>query len=139
MNREVCTVTARSFIYETEPWGYDDDRPYLNQAIKIVTGLSAVQLLRMSLKIERRFGRTRERGGGIVAREIDIDILFYGNHIIETKELVIPHPRLHLRKFVLIPMAGLNTDFVHPGLNKTIKELVDSCKDPLEVKIYNVI
>ena len=139
LNREVGTVTSRSLIYETEPWGYDDDKPYLNQAIKIVTGLSAEQLLRKSLKIERRFGRMREMRSGIEARNIDIDILFYGNHIIITKELIIPHPRLHLRKFVLIPMADLNADFVHPGLHKTIKELVDSCKDSLEVKIYNVI
>jgi len=137
INREVGEVISRSSVYETEPWGYDDDKPYLNQAIKIVTGLTPEQVLRMVLKIEKRNGRRRRFDGGIEAREIDIDILFFGDLVIKTAHLCIPHPRLHLRKFVLIPMADLDPDFIHPESGKTIGALIESCSDRLEVKKYN--
>ena len=120
-----------SNIYETEAWGKTDQEPFLNQVLEMESYLSAFELLKTCLKIEAALGRSREERWG--SRSIDIDILFYGDEIIEEKHLQIPHPRLHQRNFVLIPLKEIAPDFLHPVLGKKIDLLSKSSKDSLAV------
>jgi 2-amino-4-hydroxy-6-hydroxymethyldihydropteridine diphosphokinase len=110
-----------SSIIETEPYGKTDQPFFLNCVMKIDTTLSAQKLLRLCLKTETNLGRIRNEKWG--PRTIDIDILFYGTEIIEENDLIIPHPGIQERKFVLASLAELCPDLVHPVLNKRIKEL----------------
>lgn len=97
------TVEACSSIYETEPVGYVDQSPFLNMVIELITELSAEELLVTMLAIENRLGRTRDVRWG--PRTIDLDLLLYGEHSLTTPDLIIPHPRMHERAFVLVPLA----------------------------------
>jgi 2-amino-4-hydroxy-6-hydroxymethyldihydropteridine diphosphokinase len=130
------TIISRSLVYETEPWGFDDPSPFLNQVVEIGTGLSPESLLEQLLTIETRLGRIRPFDGcgcsvpgSYEGRTIDIDILFYGQQLIFTDKLMIPHPRLHERRFCLVPMNEIAPDFIHPLLKKTISVLLGSCND----------
>ena len=118
---------AVSSVYETEPWGFDHEVPFLNQAIGITTGKSPRQLLKEFLAIETRMGRVRNVPG-YNARTLDIDILFYGQEVIRRKDLIIPHPRLGERRFALIPLEEIAPDFVHPLEHKTIRQLLKECE-----------
>jgi len=112
-----------SSVYETEPAGYREQPLFLNAVCRISTGLNPEKLLRLAKKIEAKLGRTP--GFPNAPRPIDIDILFYDNQVLNDKELTIPHPRLAERAFVLVPMAEIAPDLVHPGNKKTVKELLD--------------
>jgi 2-amino-4-hydroxy-6-hydroxymethyldihydropteridine diphosphokinase len=133
-------VVQRSSIYETDAWGFVDNTAFLNQVIVVNTSLRADELMKKMLLAETELGRERARSGeGYSARTIDIDLLFYGNHIINEPGLVVPHPRLHLRRFTLIPMAEIAPGFVHPVFNMSIARLESSCTDQLKaVKYTNV-
>ncbi len=123
-----------SSVYESEPVGYADQPKFLNVAAIVSTPISVSDLLRRLKVIERDLGRVpRERWR---EREIDIDIIFYGGLKIETHELTVPHPRAHLRRFVLQPLCEIASDFVHPLFNKTLKQLLDDCEDGLEVRRF---
>jgi len=132
---EIGEVNRKSKIYETEPWGYEDDKMYLNQVFEVNTDLSPQQLMDHILKIEKRLGRVR-LDGEISAREIDIDILLYDDIVIQEKDLIIPHPRFHLRKFALLALAELDGSLIHPVMDCSVKKLLEKCEDPLEVKVY---
>ncbi len=110
-----------SSIYDTEPVGEINQPRFLNMVCEARTTLSPTELFRLATAIEKKMGR--KPGKRNSPRPIDIDILFYGNQIIETPELTIPHPRLTERTFVLIPLAEIATDLVHPVSGKTIEEL----------------
>ena len=127
-----CNVIATSQIYETEAWGVSNQDAYYNQTLKIKTEMSAALLITTLLQIETVMGRIRKEKYS--ARNIDIDILFFNNDIINEKNLIIPHPRIQDRKFVLTPMAELAPLFIHPILKKTIKKLLMMSQDPLEAK-----
>lgn len=124
-------VLKISGVYETEAWGSDSKNSYLNQVVKINTHLTLTELLENMMTIEQKLGRVRKDQNS--DRTADLDILFYNDLILHTQEIQVPHPRLHLRKFVLIPLAEIEPLLVHPELKKTVKELLEDCKDTLKV------
>jgi 2-amino-4-hydroxy-6-hydroxymethyldihydropteridine diphosphokinase len=116
-------VIKQSSLYKTEPWGNKNQDEFLNQVLYVETNLNADEVLNKILTIEKMMGRNRTKDNQFAPRTIDLDILFYGEKIINNNNLVVPHPRLHLRNFVLTPLVEIAPALVHPILNKTIKEL----------------
>ena len=135
INREIGSITKTSLIYETEPWGFKCKNPFLNKAIKLETELSPQEILEKTLSIEKRLGRKRN-SSNYESRSIDIDILFYDDLQLKEEKLQIPHPRLHERKFALIPLTEIAGDFVHPVFEEKLNALSDKCKDYLNVELY---
>ena len=122
-NIEDCTVMKQSPFYRTEPVGVASQDWYVNGVICVETGLSAQDLIESLLSIETDMGRVRKQRWE--SRIIDLDILLYGHHVIDEKNLTIPHPLLHVRRFVLMPMVQLDPDLLHPVLGRTMSELFD--------------
>lgn len=121
------SIVNQSAIYETEPWGITDQPAFLNQVLEITTSLLPEDLLRIILNIEHDLGRIRyERWG---ARVIDIDILYFGQTIMDSARLTLPHPRIQDRRFVLAPLAEIAPGFIHPVLQKTTSKLLEQCPD----------
>jgi 2-amino-4-hydroxy-6-hydroxymethyldihydropteridine diphosphokinase len=132
IENDIAPVLKASAVYETQSWGKMDAPDYLNQVIELQTSLPAQAILEKILKIENDLGRRREEKWG--SRTIDIDILFYGQVIINELGLHIPHPELHKRRFTLEPLAEIAPELVHPVLNKNILQLKTELKDSLIVK-----
>ncbi len=123
-----------SSFYETEPWGYSEQDDFVNCVVEVATSLEAGKLLALLQKIERDIGRdgvTRRRWG---PRIIDLDILFYGDTVVEVEGLNIPHPHLHQRAFVLVPLTEIAPDFLHPILKKSPSEMHSELVDRSGVK-----
>ena len=127
IRKDIGKVILISKIYETKSWGFQSD-DFLNICIMIKSELLPAELLNKLKNLEVRIGRIRN-SSKILAREIDIDILFYSDKIVDHKDLIIPHPRLHLRNFVLYPLNDIASDFIHPILLKPINELLEECED----------
>jgi len=131
IHQNIGPVRQASSLYETEAWGKVDQESYLNQALEVSTLLSPQEVLAEIFRIEKTLGRLR--ASKWEARPIDIDILFFEDEIIATDALTIPHPLLHRRNFVLIPMLEIAPFMMHPLLLKSIEELYCESRDNLEV------
>ena len=145
IQERIGTVAAASSIYETAPWGEFEVESgerrvesgewrvesgewrvenFLNQALVVETPLTAHEVLHEAQEIERQLGRVRKEGSKVYSsRPMDIDIIFFNDEVIESKELTVPHPRMHLREFVLAPLTEVMPDYRHPVLGKTIEQL----------------
>ncbi len=133
----VGAVVSMSDVYESESWGFEHETPFLNQVLEVKTSLSALCLLDVCHSIEAELGRNRYVSENTyLARTVDIDILFYDECIYTLPPLVVPHQKLHERKFVLEPLAQIAPSFLHPLLCKTIKKLRDECVDEGKVWLY---
>lgn len=123
-----------SSIYETEPWGVEDQRPFLNQVVEIETKLKPDGLYRRCQNIERELGRKENQKWG--PREIDIDLLLYGDRMIHSETLQVPHVYLSERRFVLIPLAEIAPALIVPGCNQSVRTLLHRCPDTKLVQLY---
>ena len=128
-------LLERSPVYETPPWGLTDQPAFLNMALKGETTLAPVELLHHLKRLERKLGRLPGIRWG--PRQIDMDILFYDNLILDAPELVLPHPRLQERAFVLAPLADIAPDLIHPLLGQSVRELLAKV-DQTGVKCYDL-
>lgn len=132
-------ILKTSSFYETEPWGNKEQNWFVNAAIAIETDFSPQELLSYCQNIERQLGRIRKENEKWCQRTMDIDILLYDGEIISEPNLNVPHPLMHLRAFVLVPMLEVKSDLVHPVFNKTISELYDELDNPEDVFLYGTI
>lgn len=137
LQKSVGGIIKKSSVYESIPWGFEAEQNFLNQVLATETEFSPKQLLLATQQVEQQLGRIIKtyKPGVYASRLIDVDILFYGEQLIQTSALAIPHPRLHLRKFTLLPLVEIAPDFVHPVLKKTMKQLLQKCEDKGEVSI----
>ena len=127
IEKQIGTIIAQSAFYSSEPFGFESDNLFLNSVVKVHTSLLPYELLATTQQIEIEMGRTvKSDTNGYTDRVIDIDILLYNQKVIDNApHLVLPHPEMHKRDFVLKPLAEIAPPFVHPVLNKSISELVD--------------
>lgn len=130
INNRCGRVVDMSAAYESEPWGFEADEWFMNRVVVVETELAPEELLRRLLDIEAELGRVRRPDAqGYTSRTADLDILYFGSQIIQTERLTVPHPRLHLRRFALLPMCEVAPDLVHPVLHLTQTELLLNCPD----------
>ena len=135
INNRCGRIVAQSSAYESEPWGFEAKEWFLNRLIVVETELEPEAMMRQLLDIEAELGRVRyPEAGGYASRTADLDILYYGSHIVLTDSLTIPHPRLHQRRFALLPLCEVVPEFMHPAFNMTQTELLKRCFDFSEVR-----
>jgi 2-amino-4-hydroxy-6-hydroxymethyldihydropteridine diphosphokinase len=132
----IFKIIRTSSLYETQPWLEKNTTWFVNAVIEIKTNLSPQDLLTECLKIEKLLGRNREIEGLYGDRTIDIDILFYDKDIISEENLQIPHKFLHQRAFILVPMLELDSDLIHPVLDKSMADLHEELENPEMVYLY---
>jgi len=132
---EIGKVIRKSSIYETDPWGFQASTSFLNQVLMVQTELTPRETLIRIKKIEKQLGRTKTTDQ-YESRVIDIDILTFDNLLMKDKGLVIPHPRMHLRKFTLVPLAEIAGSLKHPVFNLDMETLNRECTDELKVELF---
>lgn len=132
ISRLIGASITTSSIFKTAAWGNPNQPDFYNQVIKLNTVLPPEEVLINTRAIENEMGRIRQEKWE--PRIIDIDILFYGNRILNGPELTIPHPQIPNRRFTLLPLHQIASDFMHPSLQKSIKQLLEECTDSLEVE-----
>lgn len=131
-------INTSSSLYETAPWGFESEECFLNQVVVYESLLSPIQFLNACLTIEQELGRTREAGVRYTSRSIDIDLLFCDDLSLHTPDLILPHPRIPERRFVLEPLNEIMPEFIHPGTQKSISRMLQECPDQLPVKILTI-
>lgn len=127
--KEQISSISLSSIFKSEPWGFESKNYFLNQCISFYTPLNAEELLIRVKRIEKEIGRKIQIDSVYQDRIIDIDILFFGNEIINGDQLIVPHPRITERRFTLLAMNDLSSEFIHPVFGKSIKDLLLECQD----------
>jgi 2-amino-4-hydroxy-6-hydroxymethyldihydropteridine diphosphokinase len=139
---QIGNIEKQSSIYQTAAWGVENQPSFLNQVIQISTSLSAQEILTQIEDIEKKLGRKRYQKW--YARTIDVDILYYENQVFDEEEntttkqknLKVPHPFLHQRRFTLVPLVEITPNFLHPIFEKTNSELLEECLDKLPVQLF---
>ncbi len=134
LEQKFGSVITRSSYYETAPWGDANQADFINQVIEIEVSCTPIQLLEIILGIEIELGRLRNPNARYGARNIDIDILYFGDEILDTPSLTIPHPRIQERRFALEPLVEIGADFIHPITKLSQLQMLEQCVDPLAVK-----
>jgi 2-amino-4-hydroxy-6-hydroxymethyldihydropteridine diphosphokinase len=129
LQKGVGKITVLSRFYASPPWGFASSNSFVNRAVCVETRLSPTLLMKETQHIESLFGRKKNKTTKYEDRSMDIDIIFYDDISIDTKELQIPHPKLHLRNFVLTPLVEICPYFVHPVLKKDVATLKKECPD----------
>lgn len=132
LNGHEVEIVARSSLYRTEPWGGVDQPWYLNRVLAVATEHTPRELLAVCKSVERSLGR--EDHGRWGPREIDVDVLMYEAEVIEEDGLVLPHPRLAERRFVLVPLSEIASEVVHPVYGKSVRALLDALDDARRVE-----
>ena len=128
ISKKLGKIISKSSIYETPPWGFHSEHLFWNQAVCIETILEPLELLWRIKEIEEMFG-LKSKEERYTNRAMDLDILYFDDNFLEDKDLTIPHPRIHERKFVLVPLVEIAPDFKHPLLRMTNLTLLENCKD----------
>jgi 2-amino-4-hydroxy-6-hydroxymethyldihydropteridine diphosphokinase len=134
---QIGHIVVASSIYESDPWGYDSNNSFLNQALLIKTNISPEKVLGKCLSIEAQLGRTRNENGTYADRNIDIDILLYEELIISNENLEIPHPRMHQRRFCMEPLVEIAPSWFVPTFQKTTRQVLAICSDLSKISILN--
>lgn len=134
IEKKIGSVTRLSTLYSTAAWGNTRQPDFLNQVIIVETELTASQTMQIILQIEKQMGRVRTVKNA--PRIIDIDILFFNKEIIDQKQLIVPHPQIQNRRFVLVPLNQLSPNLLHPVLKKSVHQLLIHCPDTLNVKKF---
>jgi len=130
-------ITHQSYFYKTASWGYDS-HDFINLALQIETDKSAEECLKITQEIEDELGRVKERSEEKYSdRTLDIDIIFYNELVLNSDELIIPHPRMHKRNFVLQALAEIIPEYQHPVFQKSILELAKQCTDKSKATLLN--
>lgn len=124
IERQIGHIVAQSAFYESAPWGFDSPHSFINACVAVETILNPQECLYTLNKIEKAMGRSKKAKEGYADRVIDIDILFYGETVLQEKNLIIPHPLLHQRLFVLEPLLEIAPDLIHPLLKKPVCTLL---------------
>jgi 2-amino-4-hydroxy-6-hydroxymethyldihydropteridine diphosphokinase len=128
LQKELGPILEISGVYKSPSWGFEGE-DFLNACLSLETDKTPSEVLEILLKVEKEMGRQRSEGAGYQSRNIDIDLLYYNSEIIQTDELTVPHPQMHLRRFVLKPLADIAPQFYHPVLGKDSRNLLQECKD----------
>lgn len=128
IKRKIGDELAVSSVYSSHSWGFESKKEFRNQVIIVETSLSPLVVLKEIRKIEDCFGRKRVPGV-YLSRKMDIDILFYDSLVSDSKELIIPHPLIANRRFVLVPLSEISPGFIHPGTGKCMAEMLSECTD----------
>ena len=131
--KELGRIVGMSSIYESPPWGFLAEEDFWNQVLHIETQLEPAELIEKINELEQLFGRKRD-AEFYTSREMDIDVLYFDDLVVITEKLVIPHPRIAQRMFVLVPLAEIAPSFVHPVLNLTNRQLLEQCSDDSSIK-----
>ncbi len=139
LNGGFFRVDAVSSVYESEPWGFEDPVSFYNICFSGYVTVNPPVLMRRLLEIEEILGRVRGNGTSYTSRTLDLDILFWDDLLIYSPELDIPHPRAHLRKFVLEPLSEIAPELVHPKFGLSVSELLRKCPDKGEIKKWGKI
>ncbi len=132
IKKEIGKIIKSSSLYETEAWGKNDQPAFYNQIHFVESPLTAHEIMKAILDIEKEMGRIRTTKNA--ARIIDIDILFFNHEVINERNLIIPHAEISRRRFVLMPLQEITPDFMHPVFHQTVSALLQVCQDPLQVK-----
>jgi 2-amino-4-hydroxy-6-hydroxymethyldihydropteridine diphosphokinase len=133
IEKKIGNIIGKSSIYETPPWGFLAEEDFWNQVLHINTDLSPEELMEQTFEIEMQFGRKRD-AEYYVSREMDIDVLYFDDLCVENEVMIIPHPRIPQRLFVLIPLAEIAPAFIHPVLQLTNRQLLEKCIDESSIK-----
>ncbi len=135
VSARIGQILTKSSIYVTAAWGIEDQEDFLNQVLRIETTLPVDELMKACLEIEQEMGRVRKVKWG--ERLIDIDILYYDDLVLESEQVTVPHPAIQDRRFTLVPLVEIASDYIHPNFGVSQQQLLDQCTDSLGVTKFN--